>query len=165
MCINLLCALDIKIKCFFGKPGDRAFHRDSRTPSAALDSGRCGLNWAGPRRLGWLSFLPERVLDHRWRGQFIQLSEACRLALSSRRLGRHTMALGGGHGGRGGGRGQHQSNGARSHASGHHQHGGAEAGAGEETSRCFIPAMEAVTVSWPSRRSSWTTSCLAWWAR
>lgn len=75
------------------------------------------------------------------------------------------MALGGDHGGRGGERGQHQSNGARSHASGHHQHGGAEAGAGEETSRCFIPAMEAVTVSWPSRRSSWTASCLAWWAR
>lgn len=56
------------------------------------------------------------------------------------------MALGGDHGDRGGGRGQHQSNGAGSHASGHHQHGGAEAGAGEETSRCFIPAMEAVTV-------------------
>jgi hypothetical protein len=56
------------------------------------------------------------------------------------------MALGGDHGGRGGGRGQHQSNGAGSHASGHHQHGGAEAGAGEETSRCFMPAMEAVTV-------------------
>ncbi|PWZ46274.1 hypothetical protein Zm00014a_005638 [Zea mays] len=33
------------------------------------------------------------------------------------------MALGGDHGDRGGGRGQHQSNGVRSHASGNHQHG------------------------------------------
>ena len=67
------------------------------------------------------------------------------------------MALGGDHGGRGGGRGQHQSRGAGNRASGHQHHGGA----GEHTSgpvqgTCMgrggnqpvfhIPAMGAMTI-------------------